>query len=84
MYYVYVLQSNKSLKLYKGCSSNLKKRLDKHNAGGVKSTKGGVPWKLIYYQGFLSKSDALREEKFLKSGKGRDRIKLLLKNTLKT
>jgi putative endonuclease len=83
MEYVYILQSEKTGKLYKGCTNNLRRRLRDHNGKNVISTKNGVPWKLIYYQGFLSKTDALREENFLKTGKGRERIKYLLEDTLK-
>lgn len=39
-----------------------------------------MPWILIYYEVFSRKEDAVREEKFLKSGKGRERIKWLLKS----
>ncbi len=78
MYYVYILESQKSEKLYKGSCKDLKKRVDRHNSGKVKSTKLNKPWKLIYYEAFENKTDALREEKFLKSGKGRERIKYLL------
>lgn len=63
--------------MYKGSTSDLKARLLKHNKGDVLSTKAGCPWKLIYYEAFINKTDALREEKFLKSGKGRERIKYL-------
>ena len=81
MYYVYILQSSKNGKLYKGCTEDVKQRVQEHNRGETKSTRAGIPWKLIYYEGFLNKTDALREEKFLKSGKGRERIKYLLKRT---
>lgn len=37
---------------------------------------------LVYYEAFLSKSDALREEKFLKSGKGKERVKYLFKDNM--
>ena len=77
MYYVYILKSKKVDNLYKGSTINLKKRLLEHNSGYNKSTKNGIPWKLIYYEAFENKSDALREELFLKTGKGRDRIKHL-------
>lgn len=82
MYYVYILYSKKINKLYKGFTSNLKKRVYQHNKQETKSTKSGIPWSLIYYQGFISKTDALREELFLKSGKGKERIKYLLTHTL--
>jgi len=37
---------------------------------------------LIYYEVFISKKDAVMEEKFLKTGRGRERLKFLLKNTV--
>jgi len=83
MYYVYIIYSEKNEKLYKGFTTNLKLRLKSHNLGRVKSTVTGRHWKLIYYQSFLNKADARREESFLKTGKGRERIKYLLRETLK-
>ncbi|MGI6278384.1 MAG: GIY-YIG nuclease family protein [Patescibacteria group bacterium] len=43
MYYVYILLSKKSKKLYKGLTSDIKKRLSEHNKGKVDSTKNGKP-----------------------------------------
>lgn len=82
MYYVYILQSEKNKRLYKGVTNDLQKRLKEHNVGNVPFTKNLRPWVIIYYEAFLSKADATREEKFLKSGKGRERVKWLLKSTL--
>ncbi len=83
MYYVYIIRSEKNGKLYRGSTSNLRQRIKEHNAGSSKYTKGGIPWELLYYEVFADKTDALREEIFLKSGKGKERIKYLLTNTLK-
>lgn len=77
MYYVYVLQGINN-KLYKGSTEDLKKRFSDHNSGKVKSTKNARPWKLIYYEAFTDKKLARKEEIFLKTGKGRERIKFLL------
>ena len=82
MYYVYILQSEKTGKLYKGSSEDLKRRLKEHNGGNVPSTKSGTPWELVYYAAFKNKTDARSEELFLKSGKGRERIQYLLRSTL--
>ncbi|MEK7130269.1 MAG: GIY-YIG nuclease family protein [Patescibacteria group bacterium] len=82
MYYVYILKSLKSGRLYKGCTDDLKRRLNEHNKGQEKYTKTGIPWKLVYYESFSNKTDARREELFLKSGKGRERIQYLLRNTI--
>lgn len=77
MYYVYILQGI-NRKLYKGSTNDLKKRISDHNSGRVRSTKIGRPWKLIYYEAFVSKRLATKEELFLKTGKGRERIKFTL------
>ncbi|MBI4121497.1 MAG: GIY-YIG nuclease family protein [Candidatus Ryanbacteria bacterium] len=77
MHYVYILKSEKNAKLYRGSADDLKQRLVDHNSGKVKSTRVYRPWRLIYYEAFISKQDARREEIFLKSGKGRERIKWL-------
>ena len=80
MYYVYILQSERNGKLYKGVTDNLKRRLREHNSGNSTFTSQNGPWKLIYYEAFTDKTNARREELFLKSGKGRERIKWLLQN----
>lgn len=77
MYYVYILKSKKNNKLYKGLTTDLKRRFREHNAGNSKFTGDNRPWELLYYEAFINKDDAIREEKFLKSGKGRERIKYL-------
>lgn len=78
MHYVYIIYSKSLDKLYKGSTADLRKRIKNHNQGKVISTKNGKPWLLVYYEAFIDKTDALKEEIFLKSGKGRERIKYLL------
>jgi len=73
---VYVIQS-KDGDLYKGFTSNLSERLESHNQG-CRWTKGRGPFKLLYQEEYATKSEAMKREKFLKSGKGRE----FLKNTL--
>src|SRR3989344_4018472 len=62
MFYVYILQSLKNKRLYRGLVTDLRRRLAEHNSGNVTSTKIYRPWKLIYYEAFSSKIDARREE----------------------
>jgi len=71
MYYIYVLWSSKLRKRYVGSTDNVEQRLGKHNRGGNKFTKGGLPWIKIYEEEYSLKSEALKREKFLKSGQGR-------------
>ena len=74
----YIIFSKKLNKKYVGFTSDIKKRFLEHNLTNSGFTKAGKPWILIYYEAFMSKKSALREEKFLKSGKGKERIKYLL------
>jgi len=61
MFYVYLLKNKKGL-VYVGYSSDLKQRLEDHNFGRSDFTKVGRPWKLVYYEAYLSRADAVRRE----------------------
>lgn len=78
MYYVYILHSTKLNKYYVGSTADLRVRLKEHNSGRVPFTARGLPWRLVFYEAFVQKADATREERFLKTGKGRERRKYLL------
>jgi len=75
MYYVYILHSEIDGNFYTGFTRNIEKRVVEHNSGKVKSTKNRIPLKLIYYEAYLEKEDALKREAFLKSGSGKKFIK---------
>ena len=66
MYYVYVIKSSEG-RLYIGYTGDLERRLAEHNEGKTRSTKGRS-WKLIYYEAFVHRADALKREKALKHG----------------
>ena len=76
MWYVYVLRNETNGDLYKGFTGDLKKRILQHKSKVTKTTKKGE-WKLVYYEGFINERDARKEELFLKTGKGRERLKYL-------
>jgi len=78
LYYVYILQSQKDQGLYTGYTSDLKKRFKEHNEGKSLATKPFRPYKLIFYEAFLSRIDAKRREIYLKGGYGRKAIKSML------
>lgn len=83
MNYVYLLKSMSNGRIYIGFSVDLKRRLVEHNSGGNKSTKGGMPWKLIYYEAYFSRKDAIIREKLLKQdGRSRVWLKKRLKSSL--
>jgi putative endonuclease len=74
MFYVYILQSEKDKKRYIGFSKNLDRRLIEHNSGLVKSTRNRKPLKLIYFEEFENKVDAMNREKEIKAKKGKFNI----------
>lgn len=77
MHYVYIIYSNKLNRKYIGSTIDLKERIRQHNLGKSDFTSKGIPWKLIYYEAFLSKKQAQKEELFLKSERGRERLNYL-------
>lgn len=79
-FYVYVLRNEERNFIYIGYSENLKQRVQEHNEGKVQSTKFYKPLKLIFYEAYLTKSDAKRREKYLKSNKGRTTLTTMLKD----
>jgi putative endonuclease len=83
MFRVYLLESLGTSKWYVGYTPvDPLKRLVKHNRGDVKSTKAYKPWRLIYVETYLDRSDAVGRKKLLKSGSGRIFWKRQLKNYL--
>ena len=83
MYYVYVLHSIKNKSLYIGFTRNVEKRLDSHNKSLNNYTKKFCPWRLIYFEMYTTKEDALNREKFLKSGSGNRYLDKQLKEYFK-
>ena len=70
MYYVYFLYLINGT-IYKGTTERLNERYSEHCLGKVKSTAKCRPLRLIGYEVYLLKSDALRRERFLKTTEGR-------------
>ncbi len=68
-YFVYLIITENKIKKrfsYVGYTENIKKRLNLHNSGkGAKFTRG-KKWKLVYYEKYDSKSDAMKNEYRLK------------------
>ena len=56
----------------------LKSEVD--NKSYVGCTKGHKPFKLIYYESFICKTDAILREKFFKTSIGKKLKKLILEN----
>ena len=71
-YYVYILKSLKNNDIYIGSTENVDNRVSLHNRGKVKSTKGYRPWQLLCIEEFASRNEAVRKERFLKSGQQKE------------
>ena len=78
MFYIYVIKSSKG-QIYTGHTGDLKKRLSEHNSGLCKSTKIDKDWKLAYSEIYESRGEAMKREKWLKTGSGRNFIKEIIR-----
>jgi putative endonuclease len=74
-YIVYVLKSETTGLHYTGQTHNLELRITAHNQGESRYTKGRGPWVLVYQEECTSRSEAMKRERFLKSGQGRAFLK---------
>jgi putative endonuclease len=73
MFTVYTLKSLRNGKRYVGYTGKtVEERLKEHNSGCNRFTRQNSPFKLIYSEQYVEKSEAIKREKFLKSGKGRE------------
>ena len=63
---VYILYSYKSSRYYVGQTTDIIKRLKRHNQGLVPSTKYGSPWKLVLQLDVSNRYEALILEKKIK------------------
>jgi putative endonuclease len=78
MYTLYIIKSSSSGRLYIGQTARLQQRLEEHQQGISRYTRGRGPWELVYHEEYNTRADAMAREKFLKSGKGRELIKEML------
>ena len=78
MYYVYILQSEKRGRFYIGYSKDAEKRLLLHNQGKVKATQYLIPWKMIYFEQWPTRAEALKRERYIKIQKSRRFIEKLV------
>ena len=67
---VYILYSPGSKRNYTGCTSHLIQRFLSHNIFGKDSTAKYRPWLVVHVEFYNSKTEALKKEKYYKSGRG--------------
>jgi putative endonuclease len=77
-YFIYVIKSKEGF-IYKGMTDNLHRRLVEHNNKTLSFwTKRGTNWELIYKEEFDNKTEALKRERWLKTGVGREYLVRIL------
>ena len=77
MWYVYLVQSERTGALYCGATTDLDRRLAQHNAGaGAKWTRAFRPVRLVWSERVGTKSEALRREAEVKRLSRRARLAL--------
>lgn len=78
MFYTYILEC-KDGTYYTGWTNNLEKRLETHNKGlGAKYTKSRLPVKVVYFETFDKKEDAMKREWQIKKLKKSEKRKLFV------
>lgn len=80
MFYLYILHSIKNGRYYIGSCEDLDRRLSMHNRGLVKSTKGYLPWEMVYNESYSTLSEARKREYQVKGWKKRVAIERLIKH----
>jgi putative endonuclease len=74
-YFTYILKSESTNSSYVGHTSNLEKRLAEHNEGKGLSTRCSRPWRLVYKEEYMTRSEAASRERYFKSVEGRLELK---------
>jgi putative endonuclease len=83
-YFVYVLLSLKDWMFYIGFTNNIERRFQEHLGGKNISTAKRLPLRLIYFETFSNKRDALRRESYFKTTKGKTTLRMMIREYLKT
>ncbi|MGA9586938.1 MAG: GIY-YIG nuclease family protein, partial [Terracidiphilus sp.] len=78
MPFTYVLQSSITGQYYTGATSDVQGRISQPNSTQSRSTKNRGPWVLAHFEEFATLGEALRRERYLKTGRGRDELNGIL------
>lgn len=82
MHYTYIVECRDKT-LYTGWTTDLEKRVRAHNEGkGAKYTKSRAPVRLVYYEQYETKQEALKREYAIKQLPRKDKLALIHKKPL--
>ncbi len=77
-FFVYIIQSKKDFSFYIGQTSDLDSRLNKHNEGLSKYTSSKIPWKLVYFEMYSTRAEAIKREQEIKLKKSKKYLEYLI------
>ncbi|MEG0076336.1 GIY-YIG nuclease family protein [Anaerorhabdus sp.] len=84
MNYVYILECGDG-SFYTGWTNDIKHRIQMHQEGkGAKYTKAHLPVKLVYFEEFEDKSEAMRREYEIKQLSRSEKMMIVSANRLKS
>jgi len=75
VFYVYVLKSVERNYIYVRLTNSVERRLSEHNKGKERTTRAYRPFDLLFTESFVTRVEARKREKYLKSGCGKEWIK---------
>jgi putative endonuclease len=75
---LYIIKSEVDESFYTGQCEDLSERVQHHNSGYSKSTKAKMPWQLVYYESYNTRSGAVKREVEIKKKKSRKYIEELI------
>lgn len=76
--YTYILECSDGT-LYCGWTNNLENRVKTHNSGkGAKYTRSRLPVKLVYFEEYETKQEAMRREYEIKHMRRKDKQRLAI------
>ena len=79
IWYVYIIQNDRNGTFYTGITTDIIKRILKHNTGkGAKFTRGRGKWNIVYSEQILGNGEALKREYSIKKLTRNQKINLIL------
>ncbi len=78
VHYVYILRSQRNGRFYTGVTEDVARRLEQHNAGGVKATKYIRPMDIVHLEEYSDATQARKREYYIKAQKSRRFIEQLM------
>ena len=80
MFYTYIIYSPRLNRYYVGSTNNLQRRLDDHNRGKDKYTRQAKEWRLVFFEKYETRSEAVLRELEIKRKKSRVFIENLIRS----